>query len=77
MVTSTHCNILIRRNEAEEMTKSVILISVIGMLAGLFLCISAADSNFWFVVGFSLFLGNMSMFYLALKRGAEKAREIK
>jgi F0F1-type ATP synthase assembly protein I len=50
------------------MTKSVILISVIGMLAGLLLCISAADSNIWFVVGFSLFLGNMSMFYLFLKR---------
>jgi hypothetical protein len=59
------------------MTKLVILISVIGMLAGLFLCISAADSNIWFVIGFSFFLGNMSMFYLALKRGAEKAREIK
>lgn len=59
------------------MTKWVILISVIGMLAGLILCISAPESNTWFVIGFSLFLGNMSMFYLFLKRGAEKAREIK
>jgi len=59
------------------MTKLVVLISVIGMIAGLILCISAPESNTWFVIGFSLFLGNMSMFYLALKRGAETAREIK
>jgi hypothetical protein len=58
------------------MSKTIILISVIGMLAGLLLCISATQSNTWFAVGFGLFLGNMSMFYLTLK-GSMKERESK
>jgi hypothetical protein len=57
------------------MTKLLILITVIGMLAGLLLCISAAENNTWFAVGFGLFLGNMSMFFLTLKKESSNGRE--
>jgi len=50
------------------MTKKVMSISMIGMLASFFLCVSVAENSTWFAVGFAFFLGNISMFYLALKR---------
>jgi len=50
------------------MIKKVMSISMIGMLASFFLCVCVAENSTWFAVGFTFFLGNLSMFYLALKR---------
>jgi len=52
------------------MTKKVMTISMIGMVASFILCVSVAESSTWFAVGFAFFLGNISMFYLALKHQA-------
>lgn len=53
-----------------KMTKKAIMLSIVGMLAGLFICISAPESNTWFAVGFGILLGNICMFYLNLKKKA-------
>ena len=50
------------------MTKRVMSISIIGMVASFILCASVVENSTWFAIGFAFFLGNLSMFYLSLKR---------
>lgn len=47
--------------------KLSITFALVGMFAGLIFC-SITDSNTWFAVGFAFFIGNMSMFYLAIRK---------
>ena len=49
------------------MIKKVMTISILGMLAGFACCVAAGEQTTWFAIGFAFFLGNISLFYLALK----------